>query len=82
MDMYCDNFTITDSDRPRDSHLSAILVPTSADRGCRVVSATDPHGRILFLDGSRYYFLQVAPQLYSWGWVDPVYHLSTEFNKN
>jgi hypothetical protein len=27
------------------------LVPTSADRGCRVVSVTDPYGRILgFLD--------------------------------
>jgi hypothetical protein len=34
-----------------------------ADRGCRVVSATDPHARILgFLDRSRYYFFQVAPQ--------------------
>jgi hypothetical protein len=44
-----------------------------ADRGCRVVSATDPHGRILgFLDRSRYYFFQVSPQLYSEGWVDPV----------
>jgi hypothetical protein len=31
-----------------------------------VVSATDPPGRILgFLDRSRYYFFQVAPQLYS-----------------
>jgi hypothetical protein len=38
-----------------------------------VVSATDPPGRILgFLDRSRYYFFQVAPQLYSRGWVDPV----------
>jgi hypothetical protein len=36
--------------------------------GCRVVSATDPHGRILgFLDRSRYYLFQVAPQLYSRG---------------
>jgi hypothetical protein len=25
-----------------------------------------------FLDLSRYFFFQVAPQLYSWGWVDPV----------
>jgi hypothetical protein len=33
----------------------------------------DPHGCILsFLDWSRYYFFQVAPQLYSRGWVDPV----------
>jgi hypothetical protein len=46
---------------------------TFADRGCRVVSATDPYGRILgFLDRSRYYFFQVVPQLYSRGWVDPV----------
>jgi hypothetical protein len=49
------------------------LVPTLADRGCLVVSVTDPYGRILgFLDGSRYFFFQVAPQLYSWGWLDPV----------
>jgi hypothetical protein len=49
------------------------VVPTFADRGCCVVSATDPPGRILgFLDRSRYYFFQVAPQLYSRGWVDPV----------
>jgi hypothetical protein len=44
-----------------------------ADRGCHVVSVTNPYGRILgFLDRSRYYFFQVAPQLYSRGWVDPV----------
>jgi hypothetical protein len=31
--------------------MSPKLVPTLADRGCRVVSATDPHGRNLgFLD--------------------------------
>jgi hypothetical protein len=48
--------------------LSAKLVPTFADIGCRVVSATDPHGRILgFLGRSRYYFFQVARQLYSRG---------------
>jgi hypothetical protein len=42
-------------------------------RGCCVVSATDRHGRILgFLDRSRYYLFQVAPQLYSRGWADPV----------
>jgi hypothetical protein len=46
--------------------LQAKLVSTFADRECRVVSATDPHGRILaFLDPSRYFFFQVAPQLYS-----------------
>jgi hypothetical protein len=49
------------SDRP----LSAKLVPTFAYRGCR--------GLIIgFLDRSRYFFFQVAPQLFSRGWVDPV----------
>jgi hypothetical protein len=31
--------------RPNDRRFSAKLVPTSADRACHVVSATDPHGR-------------------------------------
>jgi hypothetical protein len=53
--------------------LSAKLVPTSADRGCHVVNVTDLYDRILgFLDRSRYFFFQVAPQLYSGGWVDPI----------
>jgi hypothetical protein len=30
--------------RPSDRRLSANLVPTFADRGCHVVSATNPHG--------------------------------------
>jgi hypothetical protein len=52
--------------------LSAKLVPTFADIGCHVVSVKDPYSRILaFLDQSRYIFFQVAPQLYSRGWVDP-----------
>jgi hypothetical protein len=43
------------------------------DRGCRVFSATDPYGSILgFLDRRRYCLFQIAPQLYSWCWVDPV----------
>jgi CBS-domain-containing membrane protein len=51
-----------------DRRLSAKLVPTFADRGCHVVSVTDPYGRILgFIDRSRYGFFQVAPQLYSRG---------------
>jgi hypothetical protein len=33
--------------RPSDRRLSAKLVPTFADRGCRVVSATDSHGRLI-----------------------------------
>jgi hypothetical protein len=56
-----------------DGRLSAKLVPIFADRGRHVVSVTDPYGRILgFLDRSRYFFFQVAPQLYSRGWVDLV----------
>jgi hypothetical protein len=58
---------------PSDRRLSAKSVPNFADRGCHVVSVTDPYGSILdFLDRSRYFFFQVGPQLYSWGWVDPV----------
>jgi hypothetical protein len=52
--------------RPSDRRLSAKLVPTFADRGCHVVSATDPYGRILgFLDRSRYFSVFVLPTLYS-----------------
>jgi hypothetical protein len=51
---------------PTDQPPLVNVVPTFADRGCCVVSITDPHGRILgFLDRSRYYFFKVAPQLYS-----------------
>jgi hypothetical protein len=49
-----------------DRRLSTKLVPTSADRVCQVVSVTDPYGRIFgFLDRSRYFSFQVAPQLQS-----------------
>jgi hypothetical protein len=45
-----------------DRRLSAKLVPTFTDRGCRVVSVTEPHGRILgFLDRSRQFSFRVAP---------------------
>ena len=42
--------------------------------GCHVVSATVPRGRfnLCSLDRSRYFFIQVAPQLTSRGWVDPI----------
>jgi hypothetical protein len=44
--------------RPRDHRLLAKLVPIFADRGCQVVSVTDPYGHILgFLDRDRYFFL-------------------------
>jgi hypothetical protein len=56
------------TDRPSDRRLSAKSLPTCADRGCHVISVTDPSDRILgFLDRSRYFFYQVAPQLYSRG---------------
>jgi hypothetical protein len=59
--------------RPSDRCLLAKLMPTFVDRGCHVVSMTDPYGRIIaFLDRSRYVLFQAAPQLYSQGWVDPV----------
>jgi hypothetical protein len=59
--------------RLSDRHLSEKLVPTFEDREWHVVSVTDPHDRILgFLDWSRYFFFQGAPQLYPRGWVDPV----------
>jgi hypothetical protein len=40
--------------RTSDRRLSAKRLPTFADKGCHVVSVTDPYGRILgFLDRSR-----------------------------
>jgi hypothetical protein len=59
--------------RPSDRRLSAKLVPTFSDRWCHVVSVIDLYSRILgFLDRSRYFSFQAAPQLYSRGWVDPI----------
>jgi hypothetical protein len=58
--------------RLSDHHLPAKLVPTLADRGCRMVSAMNPSVvNFGFLDQSRY-FLEIASQLSSRGWVDPV----------
>jgi hypothetical protein len=55
-----------------DGSLSPKLVPTFGARECCVVSTKYLYGRILgFLDPSRYFFFQAAPQLYSRGWVDP-----------
>jgi hypothetical protein len=45
--------------RPSDRCLSAKLLPTFVDKGCHVVSMTDPYGRILgFLDRSRYFSIK------------------------
>jgi hypothetical protein len=59
------------TERPR--LVGEVIVNFFADRGCLLVSVTDPYDRILgFLDRSRYFFYQVAPQLYSRGWVAPL----------
>jgi hypothetical protein len=56
---------------PSDPRLSAKLVPSFADRGCRLFIATNPHGRILgFLDRSRYHLLRNNSSIVLW--VDPV----------
>jgi hypothetical protein len=45
--------------RPSDRRLSAKWLPTFADKGCHVVSVTDPYGRIVdFLDRSRYFSIK------------------------
>jgi hypothetical protein len=54
--------------RKLDRSLSAKLVPTFEDRGVSRSQRGDPHGRNLgFLDRRRYFFFQIAPQLYSRG---------------
>jgi hypothetical protein len=59
--------------RQSDRRLSAKWLPTFAERGCHVVSVTDPYGRILgFSRQDPLLFYQIAPQLYSRGWVHPV----------
>jgi hypothetical protein len=59
--------------RPSDRRISAKWLPTFADKGCHMVSVTDPYGSILdFSRQGLLLFYQVAPQLYSRGWVDPV----------
>jgi hypothetical protein len=45
--------------RLSDRRLSAKWLPTFADKGCHVISVTDPYGRILdFLDRSRYFSIK------------------------
>jgi hypothetical protein len=42
-------------------------VPTFADRGCHMVSVTDPYGRILrFLDWNLYFFFQLKIRNMNW----------------
>jgi hypothetical protein len=58
--------------RASDLWLSAKLVPTSADRGCRVVSATYSLSAAFsdLYTWNRYFFFHVASHLYSRGWMD------------
>jgi hypothetical protein len=57
--------TIPTERPPLDGEVSANFF---ADRGCRVVSAAESYDCNLdFLDRSRYFFFQVALQLYSRG---------------
>jgi hypothetical protein len=59
--------------RQSDRRFSAKLVPTLADRGCHMVSATNPHCRwFRFSRLEPLLSFQVAPQLSSRGWVNPV----------
>jgi hypothetical protein len=58
--------------RAIDRRLSAKWLPTFANKGCHVVSVTDPYGHILGSRQEPLLFYQVAPQLYSRGWVNPV----------
>jgi hypothetical protein len=45
--------------RPSDRRFSVKWLPTFADKGCHVVSVTDPYGRILgFVDRSRYFSIK------------------------
>jgi hypothetical protein len=57
----------------RQPLVDEVITNFFADKGCHVVSVTDPYGRILgFSRQELLLFYQVAPQLYSRGWVDPV----------
>jgi hypothetical protein len=58
--------------RASDRRLSAKWLPTCADRRCHVVSVTDLRPYSRFSRQVPLFFYQVAPQLYSRGWVDPV----------
>jgi hypothetical protein len=65
--------------RPSDRHLTVKLVPTLADRGCCVVSVTDPHRRnIGFLDRSHYCFFQILNCTHETEWAPFQTHYFSE----
>jgi hypothetical protein len=54
--------------RPSGRSLPTKLVATFANKGCHVVSVTDPYVRNPgFLEGEQLFFFQVAPNVYSRG---------------
>jgi hypothetical protein len=54
--------------RLSDHHLSVKLVPTFANRGCHIVSVTDPYGRNLsFLNWGRYFSYRSNLNFLDWG---------------
>jgi hypothetical protein len=57
--------------RPSDRRLSAKWLPTFADRGYHMVSVTSLRPYSRFSRQEPLLFYQVAPQLYSRGWVAP-----------
>jgi hypothetical protein len=62
------NWPESASEIPTEVSVGEVSANIFADRECHVGSVTDPYGSILgFLDRSRYFFFQVAPQLYSRG---------------
>jgi hypothetical protein len=63
--------------------LSAQLLPTFADRECHVFNVTDPYGRNLsYLDRSRYFFFEVAPQFVLMRVSEPRTTTTTTTTKN
>jgi hypothetical protein len=58
--------------RLSDRRLLAKWLPTFADKGCHVVSVTSLWPYSWFSRQKPLLFYQVAPRLYSRGWVDPV----------
>jgi hypothetical protein len=68
--------------RLSDRSMSAKLVPTFTDRGCRVVSARNPYGRILeFLDRCNDLTLDQIkiPHILKYSQNNKRLHISTEY---
>jgi hypothetical protein len=69
------NFVVWVRERTIPNERQPLVGEVSANfhRRYHIASITDPYGSILgLLHRSRYFFFQVAPELYSRGWVDLV----------